>query len=746
MSSNPSASELVATPEALPSARPEESGAGPSTAGFVNAVIGGVVMGVLVLFFTITFTAILYSGALAGEISRGLGFTLAGATVMSVIGALAVTYRGSIVQPQDATAVILSLAVAGIAAGWVGTADGLFATVVALIALTTAATGFVLWLAGAVRLGFLIRFIPYPVLGGFLAATGFLIMLAAIGLMIGQSLDLWTLSRAVESGVVVRWLPWLGYGAAMAVIVRYVHHWLVLPGCILAGVVAFHALLPLLGLTLADAQAAGLLLGPFAEGGLTAHLGFWVLAEADWWTILRQAPTIAVVAGMAVVGTLLSVSGLGLALDRDIDANRDLRGVGLANLAAAFGGGMVGYHQLMPTLLARALGLRNAVAGFAVCGFALAALFFGAGFLSILPVGVFAGVLVFISIDLLYTWLWEERRRLPIRDYGIVLLILAVAATVGFLEAIGIGLAAAAVLFIVAYSGVDVVRLRASAATLRSRVERPESELRMLAERGQDCLIYRLSGYLFFGATSRLLDELRTRLAEREKRPRYILLDLQRVSGIDSSAAFALGRLARGCTAQDVRLVISGMAPAMRTDFLRALGGDDGPELVNQFDDALRAIEDALLAQGGVPDETSGFLEDLCSLAPGFDPHAWFREASVAAGAVVFEEGAHADGMVLLVNGELRAEATGLDGHPVTVATILPGAVVGEIGLYAGTPRSARVRAETSARLMWIEAVALDRLARAEPATALAFHRLVAIRLSHRLIRSNSILRDFEAV
>ncbi len=63
--------------------------------------------------------------------------------------------------------------------------DSLMATIAVLVALTTAFSGFLAWSFGMLRLGFLARFIPYPVIGGFLAATGFLLLMGAISLGLG---------------------------------------------------------------------------------------------------------------------------------------------------------------------------------------------------------------------------------------------------------------------------------------------------------------------------------------------------------------------------------------------------------------------------------------------------------------------------------------------------------------------------------------------------------------------------------
>jgi SulP family sulfate permease len=735
----------TAPPGTSPGASP---GAGARAADLARAGFAGLMVGVIAVVFAVSFTAIIYAGDLAADLSRGIGLTLAGASLMALVGAACMSYRGTIVQPQDVTAVIVALAAASIAASWTGSRDGLFATVALLVAATTALTGAVAWTAGRVRFGFVARFVPYPVLGGFLAATGYLLTIGALGMATGRSLDLWTVLPVLAAAPPERWLPWLVFGIALAAISRRYRHGLVLPGAILLAGIAFYAALWASGRDLAEAAAAGLLLGPFEGASFLDGLSPALIAEARPGIVAAELPTMLVAAGMAVIGALLYASALEVATGTEIDPDRDLRGVGLANLAGACGGGMVGYHLLSQTLFARALGITGVASGLAVAAFTAATLVFGAGLLSALPLGLFAGVIAFLGVDLLYTWLWEERHRLPRIDYAIVLLIVAVAATVGFLEAIAIGTATAALLFIVAYAGIDTIRLRTTAATLRSRVERPGSELRVLAERGHAAAIYQLSGYLFFGTASRLLAELQSLLAAAETRPRFIVLDFRRVSGIDASAAFALAKLGRSCEAAGVEVILAGVGQAHRGTLLAGTGQQGGLVLDADLNEALRGIEERLLAEddsGGRADRDGTFLDELARLHPDFPPERFFARITVPAGHDVIEQGTPADSMWVLLSGQLQAVARAGDGPWRAIATIRAGSLVGEIGLYGGGTRTARVRAETDCTLLHVTAEHLAAIARAHPAVANDFHRLVAAHLARRLARTNDLLRDMEA-
>ena len=714
-----------------------------TAASLLRGAVSGAVFAALGVVFAISFSAIIYGGAAPG-LGRGIGLGLLGTVVMATVAAFRLTYRDTVVQPQDVTAVILSLAVAKIAAGWQASPDALLATVAALAATTTAFTGAVAWASGRLRLGFLLRFVPYPLIGGFLAATGYLIVLGAVGMTLHHSVTIWTLGPVLDPANLPYWLPWIAAGALLAFLLKRTGNTFVLPLGILALFAAFYLALLLIGIDLETARARGLLLGPFGETSLLSGIDPASFREIAWRDVVAQVPTVLAVTAMALLGALLNSSGIEIASGREIDPDRELRGTGIANLASAPFGGLVGFPVLSMTMFARTLGLGGPLPGLLLAGGCLATLLFGAGLLSQLPIGVFAAIVAFLGFDLLDSWLRVERRHLPPREFGIVLAILATAATIGFLQALAVGLAAAVALFVVAYSGVDVVRLRTTARHLRSRVERPARELALLAERGHRAEVSRLSGYLFFGTASRLLAEFRP--APGKPVPDWRILDFRAVTGVDASAAFALGKLCRQLAAGGTRLALAGVPPRLLAELARAGVPTDGenPLLFPTLDAALRDIEDRLLADPPPTGAESahGLLEALGRLHPGFAPDAHFPLATAEAAEEILTQGTPPDGMILLVSGRLRAEFVAPDGAVSPVATILPGTLVGEIGHYAGVPRTARVVAETPCRLLRLDTRSLDALAAAEPQVAIDLHRLAAANLADRLMRTTALLRD----
>ena len=160
-----------------------------SLLSLASAVLGGLLVCLLSIVLMISVAGMIFSGdALAPFLRQGIGLCLFGGVALGVAGAFGTSYRGTICHPQDVTGVILALSAAAIAARLGGGSPAtLYATVAVLIALASVVTGAAFLAAGALRLGVLARFIPYPVMGGFMAAAGYLMTAGAIRMVTGRS-------------------------------------------------------------------------------------------------------------------------------------------------------------------------------------------------------------------------------------------------------------------------------------------------------------------------------------------------------------------------------------------------------------------------------------------------------------------------------------------------------------------------------------------------------------------------------
>lgn len=698
---------------------------------------------VLTVSFVISFTTIIYGGSLAPLLETGLGLSLLGAALMCGVGGFFYSFRGTICHPQDVTAIVLAVSTSAMAEAWpADQGDSLMATIAMLIAITTAFSGLVAWGFGMLRLGFLARFIPYPVIGGFLAATGYLLLTGAIGLGLGGRVTIWNLAPLLEPSTLIQWLPWVLIGGGIALAARWIRSNLLLPTVLALALAGFYAILYIAGMDLQAAEDANLLLGPFDTGGFLQVLTPSLVLDADPWAILRAAPTIMVVALLTILGTLLNATGLELALTRDLDLEKDLRATGIANIAGALGGGMPGYQMIPGTMLGQRMGLRSVLPGLSAAAGCLLIFIYGATLLSALPAGLFVAVIAYLGLDLLITWLWIRRRQFTLTDYALVLLILAVAATIGFFEALGIGILAAAALFIVSFARVNVVRLSSTLASRRSLVERSNAEVNYLMQVGHRAAVFELSGFLFFGTANALVERVHAELS-RQSELRFLVIDFARVHGLDASAAYSLGKLSRLCSAAGVRLIFSGLPRYQEAHYREFAGAKDRALFTDTLDDALQSLEAELLSTrpDSAPDAASRLLDDLLALSERPQFADKFRRVTLNTGEVLLNQGAESREMFVLISGAMRAEVARQSGDPVVVARFMPGAPIGEIAFYGSTARIATVLAEEPSVLVKIDA---DSLVRSgddhDPATVV--HHYLAVNLARRLMNMTRLMRD----
>ena len=242
-------------------------------------------MGVL-----LSLAALIFSGQLAGFVANGIGLLLVGTCLMNIVLALLSSRPAMVGTVQDAPAVVVALIAANIASSVpAGTASSaIYATVVVAIALTTLITGAAFLLLGQFRLGSLVRYLPYPVIGGFLAGTGWLLMLGGVGVMTNIPLVFSELPQLLQPPAPWQWLPGLIFGFVILLALRRSQHILILPGLFVAAIALFYLWLALWEVPLPAAQSRGWLLGPFSAQALWSPPTLGMLATVHWPAIISQ--------------------------------------------------------------------------------------------------------------------------------------------------------------------------------------------------------------------------------------------------------------------------------------------------------------------------------------------------------------------------------------------------------------------------------------------------------------------------
>src|SRR5690606_22883271 len=533
----------------------------------------GAVVAAVALTIAVSMGTLVYGPTGAEGAARGVGLGLASAFALMLTVALAGTLRGAVAGAQDAPAAVVAGAVAPAAAGGAlaAAADGGFATVAVMSGLTTLATGLVFVVMGWLRLGGLVRFLPYPVMGGFLAGTGWLLLLGGVSVMTDDYVDVFTIGSVLGSGWWYEVAPGLLLALCLLVVARRARTPLAFPLTVAAGVACFYLALALTGADLASWREAGLLLSGAGGGGMLRPLAPSELALADWQLVAAQLPALATVPALALVATLLNVTAAELNEPGRVDLDRQLRAAGFGNLAAGVGGGIVGYHVVSLTALNRRAGRGTNASVFVAAVLLLAALLFGGNAVGSLPRAVVGRVVSYLGLDFLDEWIATGWRRMAAVEYAIVVAILVAIALLGFLPGVALGLVLTVLLFVVSYGRVDPVRYAATGAEMRSRVRRSQAEQAALDAAADGLLVLQLQGFLLFGPPPRVLG--RAAAAFRARAVGTVLLDLARVTGVDASGAMALLTLARRCEARGSRLWLAAVPPAVGAALSRAGAG-----------------------------------------------------------------------------------------------------------------------------------------------------------------------------
>jgi SulP family sulfate permease len=685
----------------------------------------GLVLAMVNALLGIALMSLIFRDGLEDALPMGIGLGLAASAVVALVIALGSSFSGMYAGIQDASAAILALSAASIATSVVG--PDAVDTVLVMMAVTSLATGGVFLLMGYFSIGEIARFVPFPVIGGLLAGTGYLILVGASGILGVGSRD--ALTSADSLG-----LLWPGVLLAVAFFIASRRRWpsAVYLGFLAVGIAGFHLITRLMGVGKAEALAEGWLLGPFPEGGLWPGLAVDALAGADWGAIAAETAGLLTILLIVPISVLLYISALEVETKTDLDVNVELRTTGWANVAAGVVGGPPGYLYLADTLITERLaGRRRGPAVVAALG-TLAVVMFGGSVLELIPQFVIGGLLLFVGTDFLVEWLWSSRRRMNRVDYALMWGIVVIIAAIGFLPGVVAGLVAAFALFVVRYSRVDVVKHSLTAREYQSNIERPSSDVDRLQAAGDSVLILELQGFIFFGTAGRIVRHIRS---HRETTPglRFVICDFRQVTGVDSSAVVLFERIV--LLARDNRwtLVMTGMGPMQRAQFSDLVTAhDDVVRVEPDLDHGMAWCEERVLGSPGPAGPHRALPEGLAD-----ELAAYLLPRTIRPGERLMRQGDPTPGIFLIMSGRVTVLLEDSEGDEVRLRTLLEGTVLGEISLYRDEPCTATAVAETVCEVLHLTPESFAALCSGDPSLAADFHLFVVRTLAGRVSHAN---------
>lgn len=446
--------------------------------------------------------------------------------------------------------------------------------------LATMLSGIMMMLAGALRLGTFVKFMPYPVTVGFTAGIGVIIAASQIKDFLGMKLagaepgailpKLALLAGAWRSITPAAVLLSLGTVTAVMLLRRYRPRW---PGLLLA-VVAASLVAALLGLPV---DTIGTRFGEIPRTLPAPALP--VISPGQVLTLLPNA------FGFALLGSIESLLSAVVAdsmSGRRHRSNCELVAQGVANIASSLFGGFCVTGAVARTAANVRSGARSPVSGMLHAVFLLLFMLLAAPLASFIPLAALAGVLMTVCWGMIERHAIAASWRSSRGDALVLAVTFLLTVFRDLTEGIVAGFAVAALIFMHRMAQAAVV------TPVPAGVDIPDSEglpggytADVISD--PDIAVYRLSGAFFFGAAAGVASALE-RIGSR---PKAYVLDFSAVPLVDATAAAALAAFVREATGHGARVVAAAAAPAV----VKAIAAHDAAGLLAQAPDLAAAVQ-----------------------------------------------------------------------------------------------------------------------------------------------------------
>ncbi len=681
---------------------------------------------------------VMYAPLGAAGTAAGAMAGLVGAVALGIVAPIAGGTPRLVSAPSPAAAAFMAV-VAGDLLRTGAVEPGRLPTQLVLVILVAGSVQLAL---GALRGGRLVKFLPFPVVAGYLAGAGLLILYIQFPKMLGiaAGMNPWASVRT-PSG-------WSGPAVAVSVVT--------LGAALLAPKVTRKVPATLVGLAagmtayrlagffrpeLLELTGNSLLVGPILGGDVHA-IGGGVrrLAGARLEDVQR-----ALVPGVTL-GVLVSIDTLKTCLLLDVvtksrhDSDRELLGQGLGNLASALAGGAPGTGIVSGSLVNVNGGAKGRASGVLAGVFALAVLVALGPLVAWLPIPALAAIVCLMAARMFQREAFElVRERHTALDFLVVLAVIVIAMELNLAAAAGAGVALSVLLFVREQVRASIVRRSALGDAMFSKRRRGPREREVLARHGAETAVLELQGSLFFGTADRLFREVEPHLGTR----RQLVLGLGAIRSVDLTAATTLRQIAAQLAECGARLVLSDLPPgrpgAQLAKYIEQLGLVEPPYRVAVFphlDDALESVEEqVLLRDSSVPGSVGILSLPEIELLEGIPAEALralegeVQEHAFEPGERVFDFGQPGSDLYLVRSGRVRMLMPIGNGKMHPLATIGHGEFFGEIGFTDGHARTAAAIAAAETHLYALSREGLARASAAYP----HLETVVFARLAHAL-------------
>lgn len=496
-------------------------------------IFGGVTAGIVALPL-----------ALAFGVQSGLG-AAAGLYGAMALGFFAAIFGGTSTQISGPTGpmTIVAATMVSIAVSKYGSIENAWGIVV----LTFLLSGLFQILFGLVKIGKYIKYIPYPVLSGFMSGIGIIIILYQVFPMLGltspnKTIDIFThLPSALKQYNI--------YAVILTVITILIIYLIpkitkTIPSTLIALIVVsvicfiFSLNAPLIG-----KMPTGL---PSLKIASLTNISF-----SDIEIALVPAITLA---GLGTIDSLLTSVVADNITRTKHNSNKELIGQGIGNVAASLIGGVPGAGATMRTVVNIKSGGKTKLSG-VIHAALLVLIVLGLGkYVAYIPTSVLAGILITVGISIIDFKALKNILNIPKSDAIILLIVFFLTVFIDLLQAVGIGMVLASIIFMRKASNMIENTLSINQVKTNDEEMEWDDEPNNIAQKNY-IYIKRFDGPMFFGVVSKMMDEV----SKIPKNAKIVIFRMKKVPYIDQSGLYAIEQAVKEMQQRNILVVFTMM-------------------------------------------------------------------------------------------------------------------------------------------------------------------------------------------
>ena len=450
-------------------------------------VFAGAICSILSIAYCLSYAALIFTGPLDHFLAYGVAVTFLSAAIGGSIVALRSSLPFAVAGPDSSISVVIAAMVATLVHRLAtdGGADLLLPTLIAM-SLTTALTGLLLCVLGFTHAGRAIRFVPFPVIGGFLGATGWLLIMGAMQVVTDQRPVLANLGAFVNAAIAAKLAATLMVAVALHLALRRSKSPFTMPGVLLAAFAATYLVLLLTGSSLVGAQAHGWMFRPQPMAGLISPWQPEALHSFSWTEMPALTGDVLAVMFVTIINFLLNTTGIEISTRTEANIDRDLKVLGVANIVTAAAGGYVSCTSLSRSILVRTAGATRPAVRIDRRGDIGRLAYRRSGVRRLCAEIHSRRAVVFPWWGLVYQWLIQSSRQLLLVDYLSLIAIALLIINWGFIAGVLTGIVIGCATFALSISRVNAIKFSFDGSEYRSSLDRGPYEQSLLADHGRE--------------------------------------------------------------------------------------------------------------------------------------------------------------------------------------------------------------------------------------------------------------------